>query len=195
MFPGQTTASIRHCLRKGLGFEFRHRANLTFFDAWKPFHESPDRGPAGQGFIERVKGNPRTGEEPGTVGFPRGSSEVPLVRLASGLLEQLRMSSGTGEVHCASRTKCIVQTVDEQEVSANVTLAVLRQLSSQRVVPTLRTERVIVGDELQHDFFQTLHIVAAGARQPSPVLEELTAEIRATRDNQYAARGPTLFPG
>lgn len=41
-------------------------------------------------------------------------------------------------------------------------------------------ERCVVGDEKEHDRFQPMHVVSAGARETLPVLEELSGVVNPT---------------
>lgn len=55
---------------------------------------------------------------------------------------------------------------------AEMAFPVIRPPAFQRVVPPIGTERRLFVDEVEHDRFEPIHIVPAGTRMPSTVLEK-----------------------
>ncbi len=76
----------------------------------------------------------------------------------------------------------VVERVDQQEVAADVALAMACPVTRQRVVEPFRRQRPVVGDQKRHGLFQPIHVVPAGMRQaPLPVLEEVLGVVRRAR--------------
>src|SRR3546814_20563098 len=51
-------------------------------------------------------------------------------------------------------------------------LAMIAPIAFEGVVQPFRAKRRVVGDEEHHRFLELLHVVAAAARQPLPILRE-----------------------
>src|SRR3546814_4337482 len=92
---------------------------------------------------------------------------LPNVRPSSRLLEQFRMGSRAHEVH-----QIALNRVDQQESAADMALAMITPIALEGVVQPFRAKRRIVGDEQHHRFLELVHVVAAAARQPLPILDE-----------------------
>src|SRR3546814_1605011 len=66
---------------------------------------------------------------------------------SSDLFEQFRMRAGAHEVHQISLDR-----VDEQEVAADMALAMIAPIAFEGVVQPFRAKRRVVGDEEHHRF-------------------------------------------
>jgi hypothetical protein len=65
-----------------------------------------------------------------------------------------------------------IETVDEQEISADVALSMVGPLALQWVVPPLRSEGRVIGNERQHRLFEAMQVIPTGWGQPLPVFLE-----------------------
>src|SRR3546814_9387338 len=83
------------------------------------------------------------------------------------LFEQFRMRAGAHEVHQISLDR-----VDEQEVAADMALAMIAPIAFEGVVQPFRAKRRGVGDEEHHRILELLLFVAPAAVQPLPILRE-----------------------
>jgi len=54
-----------------------------------------------------------------------------------------------------------LQPVDQQEVSTDVTFAVVGPITLQRVIKLFKPQRGIIADKQQHRLFQPIQVVAA----------------------------------
>src|SRR3546814_7082095 len=77
------------------------------------------------------------------------------------------MRAGGHEVHQISLDRA-----DEQEVAADMALAMIAPIAFEGVVQPFRAKRRVVGDEEHYRFLEPLHVVAPAARQPLPILRE-----------------------
>src|SRR3546814_4426394 len=77
------------------------------------------------------------------------------------------MGSRAHEVH-----QIALNRVDQQEIAADMALAMIAPIALEGVVQPFRAKRRIVGDEQHHRFLELVHVVAAAARQPLPILDE-----------------------
>ena len=69
----------------------------------------------------------------------------------------------------------------QQEVAADMALAVACPIAGQRVIQPFRRKRPVVGNEQRHSLFQPVHVVPAGVGQALPVLEEVLGVVRRAR--------------
>src|SRR3546814_2990788 len=81
------------------------------------------------------------------------------------LFEQFRMRAGAHEVHQISLDR-----VDEQEVAADMALAMIAPIAFEGVVQPFRAKRRVGGDEEHHRFLELLHVVGPAWRQTPPIL-------------------------
>lgn len=65
---------------------------------------------------------------------------------ADGLLKQFRMCAGADKDHGA-RFAAFIKPVNQQEIAADMAFPVPVPVSQQRVVPPLRAQRLIIGDQ------------------------------------------------
>ena len=79
------------------------------------------------------------------------------------------MSAGADENHHLVLAFAI-KAIDQEEIAANMAFPVVGPVAFQWVVQSLRPQGLVVGDQEQHDLFELLHVVAAGTRQPLPIL-------------------------
>src|SRR3546814_5149974 len=77
------------------------------------------------------------------------------------------MGSRAHEVH-----QIALNRVDQQEIAADMALAMIAPIALEGVVQPFRAKRRIVGDEQHHRFLELVLVVAAAARQPLPILDE-----------------------
>ena len=64
----------------------------------------------------------------------------------------------------------VIDTVDEEKIAANVAFAVLGPLPLEGMIEPFGTKRGIIGDEKDHRFLETVHVVPARSRETFPVL-------------------------
>ena len=100
---------------------------------------------------------------------PRGYRQVVPSTL---FLEQFRMRPCTHENDCVA-----IKPVDQQEITADVALAVIRPVALERVIQPLGPQRSIVANEQQHCSLQAIQVVPARAGEAVPVLDESLGEI------------------
>src|SRR3546814_6692752 len=101
------------------------------------------------------------------------------------------MGARSDEVH-----RIALKRGDQTEIGADMALAVIAPIALEGVVQPFRAKRRIVGDEQHHRFLELVHVVAAAARQPLPILdeplfvgcrsEEHTSELQSLMRNSYA---------
>src|SRR3546814_4878489 len=91
------------------------------------------------------------------------------------------MGSRAHEVH-----QIALNRVDQQEIAADMALAMIAPIALEGVVQPFRAKRRIVGDEQHHRFLELVHVVAAAARQPLPRSEEHTSELQSLMRISYA---------
>src|SRR3546814_9207941 len=77
------------------------------------------------------------------------------------------MGSRAHEVH-----QIALNRVDQQEIAAEMALAMIAQIALEGVVQPFRAKRRIVGDEHHHRFLELVRVEAGAARQPPPILDE-----------------------
>lgn len=90
------------------------------------------------------------------------------------------MCSTANEHHHATFAG-IVEGVDQQEVAADVAIAMPGPIASQGVVQPFGSERSVIGDKQCHRLFQPVHVVPAGMREALPVLEEIPGVVGGAR--------------
>lgn len=56
----------------------------------------------------------------------------------------------------------VLDLVDQQKVTANVTFPVVGPIALERVIQPFRAERCVVGNQQQHRCFEPFHVVAPG---------------------------------
>jgi len=86
-------------------------------------------------------------------------------------LEQLGMAARSDKDDLLVGAAAI-QPVDQQEVTANVALAMVDPIPRKGVVKPFRPKWSIVGHEQHHRLLELLHVVAARVRKAGPVLDE-----------------------
>jgi len=86
-------------------------------------------------------------------------------------LEQLGMGACTYEDDLLVGAAAI-QPVDQQEVTADMALAMVDSISRKGMVKPFRTKWSVVGHEQHHRLLELLHVVAARVRKVGPVLDE-----------------------
>lgn len=92
------------------------------------------------------------------------------------MTEQFGVSAGANKVDPVS-----LQLVNQQEVAAYMAFPVICPVPLQSVIQPFRAKGCIVGNEQQHRFLETHHVVAPGMRQPLPVLEKCLGVVRCPR--------------
>ena len=94
-------------------------------------------------------------------------------------LEKLSVRARPHEVDGAARLWRIINLIDQKEIPADMAFPVIRPSALQRVIPPFRTERGLVGDEVEHDCLEAMHVVSTRTREPLPVLEKSPREVHA----------------
>src|SRR5690349_13649813 len=80
--------------------------------------------------------------------------------------------------------------IDEQEVAADVTFAVVAPFTLEWMIQPFRRQGRIIGYEKQHRLFQPTHVEASRARKALPILCKTLRIVRRTR-----REGPLAFSG
>src|SRR3546814_18876130 len=105
------------------------------------------------------------------------------------------MGSRANEVH-----QFALNRVDQQEIAADMALAMIAPIALEGGVQPFRAKRRIVGEEQHHRFLELVHVVAAAARQPIPILDEplfvgcLSWERSTLTAGGLLGRGPRTVP-
>jgi len=86
------------------------------------------------------------------------------------------MSSSPDKNDC-SRVTLIVELVNKQKVSANVTFAEPFPVAFKPVVFPFGSKGAVVGDQQQHNFLETSHVESAGMGQALPVLQKVFRKV------------------
>jgi hypothetical protein len=86
-------------------------------------------------------------------------------------LEQFGMGSGANEDD-HSRPATAVDLIGQQKVAADMTFPVTLPLALEGMIQPFRPERAIIDNEQQHGLFEPVHVIALGARQVLPILDE-----------------------
>src|SRR5690606_7691691 len=85
----------------------------------------------------------------------------------------------------------VIELVNQQKVAADMTLAVIGPVASERVVKPFWTQRRIVGNQQQHRLSQAFQVITARTREAFPVFEEgLGVVARSGRCCPLTASGP-----
>mgnify|MGYP003582154510 CR=1 FL=1 len=74
------------------------------------------------------------------------------------------MCPGTHKHHQAALAG-VVQRVDQQEVAADMAIAMACPIACQRVIKPFGRQWPVVGDEQRHGLFQPVHVVPTGVGQ------------------------------
>src|SRR3546814_5964034 len=90
------------------------------------------------------------------------------------------MGSRAHEVH-----QIALNRVDQQEIAADMALAMIAPIALEGAVQPFRAKRRIVGDAQHHRFLELVHVVAAAARQPLRS-EEHASELQSLMRITYA---------
>lgn len=80
------------------------------------------------------------------------------------LFEEFGMGTDTNETDCIS-----LKPVNQQKVSTDMALSMIRPISLERMVKPLRSERGIICNDEQNNLFQSHHIEAARTIEPLPL--------------------------
>ena len=74
------------------------------------------------------------------------------------LLEQLSVSACTDK-NDEAMLATVINTIGQEEVTADMTFAVAVPIPAQSMVKPLRPQSAIIGDEQQHRLFELVHIM------------------------------------
>jgi len=95
----------------------------------------------------------------------------------TGSQEQFGVGSAAHE-HDQAAFARIVECVNQQKITADVTFTMSRPVTRQRVVKPFGWQWPVIGDKQHHDLFQPVHVVPAGVGQALPVLEKVLGVVR-----------------
>ena len=95
--------------------------------------------------------------------------------------EKLGVGASADKVDGAARLRQIIDLIDQEEIPADMAFSVICPCALQSVIPPFGTEWGLVGDELEHDRLEPMHVVPARTRKPLPVLEKAPRQIHAPR--------------
>lgn len=73
------------------------------------------------------------------------------------------------------------QSIDQQEITADMAFTVVCPVAFELVVQPFGSEWCIVGYQQQHEVFQTIEVVPAGAGKAFPVLDKSLGVIKSSR--------------
>lgn len=104
------------------------------------------------------------------------------------LLKQIRVRPGTDKHNDAWRLM-IIDLVGQQEIAANVALAMPRPISIQGMIEPFRTQRTLISDEQEHSLFETMQIIPTRSRQSFPIFEEGLGVIHCSRQRSTLTGG------
>ena len=160
--------------REAMDLVYRHGGSTSFkresrlAECWRDLHVVgqtvtvgagvvPDRraGVAGDGY----------GAAAAVGGMPARACRPLRVRhcqAKDGLFEQVRVGAGAHEDNRASAT-AVIDPICQQEIAADVALAMTFPIASQGMIAPFRTEGAIVRDQQQHDRLEPIHVVAPGS--------------------------------